>query len=482
MPVLAQLVEAAHDLPFAHLEIRGLAWDSRRVQPGDLFFALPGTKVDGHVFLEEAAQRGAVAAVGEKDLRPPLPYLRVPNARLALARAAAAFYDHPTWKLTTIGVTGTNGKTTVVHLLGQLLPQCETLTTVRVEEEGLSCVTTPEAPELQRVAAQAVQAGRRFFAFEASSIGLVQHRVDGVRLRAAVFLGLGRDHLDFHRTLEDYLEAKLRLFELLDLDGWGVVNAEDPWAWLFLRTGEGRRLTFGVEVGDVQARHVRLSSTEAWFKLCTPAGSREVVVPWPGEHNVRNALAAAATAWALGEELDALAQRLSQATLPPGRFQRFWARNGALVVVDYAHNPQALEAMLKTLRPQARRLFVVFGANGEGDPGKRPWMGRVVGQWADWAVVTSDNPKKEDPERIAAAVVEGLEAVGGAYTVELDRARAIGLAMQVAGAGDVVLVAGKGHERCQHLASGPVPYSDLDVLRSSGWLLVSDGWSVTSDA
>ncbi|MEM3485649.1 MAG: Mur ligase family protein, partial [Candidatus Methanomethyliaceae archaeon] len=189
-----------------------MAWDSRKVRPGDLFFALPGSKYDGHAFAAEAVRRGAVAVVAERPLpRLPVPVILVPNARTALAQAACAFYGHPTKKLATIGVTGTNGKTTVVHLLGQLLPDCEALTTVRVEEENLSCVTTPEAPDLQRIAAAALASGRKFFAFEASSIGLAQKRVEGVHLACAVFTSFARDHLDFHGTMEVYLSAKLRL-------------------------------------------------------------------------------------------------------------------------------------------------------------------------------------------------------------------------------------------------------------------------------
>lgn len=469
MPKVSALLPALACTPIGEVEVSGLAWDSRRVTPGDLFFALVGERADGHRFIPDAVARGAVAVVGERELtNAAVPFARVPDPRSALAQAASAFWGHPTRRLCTVGVTGTNGKTTVVHLLGQLLPSCETLTTVRVEQEGLSCVTTPEAPELQRLAAQALAAGKRAFAFEASSIGLAQRRVAGVHLAAAVFTGLGRDHLDFHHTMESYLDAKLRLFRMLPPDGIGIVNAEDRHAERFLAACRGRRVRYGIDRGDVHARGLRLDPAGAGFVLETPAGSEDVRLSFPGRHNVQNALAAAATAWALGEPPAAIARRLGQASLPLGRFARFALGSGAMVVVDYAHNPQALAEALSTLRPQARRLLVVFGASGEADPGKRPLMGGVAGLLADFAVITADNPKGEDPRAIAEAVARGVRAMGGAYRIELDRKQAIRWALGSAGPGDVVFLAGKGHERYQITSQGPVAHSDLELVLSEG--------------
>jgi len=455
-----------------NIEVSGLAWDSRKVQPGDLFFALPGSKFDGHAFIPEAAKRGAVAVIGEKALANlTVPYIRVKNARATLAQAAAAFYGHPTQQLKTIGVTGTNGKTTVVHLLGQLLPECETLTTVRVEEEGLSCVTTPEAPDLQQIAALALHKGKRYFAFEASSIGLAQHRVDGVHLACAVFTGLARDYLDFHGTLEGYLSAKLRLFRMLPRGAWGVVNAEDPHADRFLSACRGRPLLYGIDRGDVRAEKARLSGPETKFVLVTPGGKAQVRLPFPGRHNLLNALAAAAVAHAFGLPPAEIAECLSKASLPPGRFQRLRARNGAQVIVDYAHSPDALRAMLETLRPKAHRLIVVFGAAGDSDKGKRPLMGKVAGELADLAVITADNPRSEDPAKIAAEIATGVRAARGHYVVRLDRRQAIEFALEAAGPRDTVLIAGKGHERVQITKEGPVPHSDLEILVSEGLAL-----------
>ncbi|MCX7844589.1 MAG: UDP-N-acetylmuramoyl-L-alanyl-D-glutamate--2,6-diaminopimelate ligase [Candidatus Bipolaricaulota bacterium] len=465
MPDLSELL-GQEDLP--RVEVRGLSWDSRRVQPGDLFFALPGSKHDGHAFAAEAVGKGAVAVVAERPLDLPVPVVRVPKARAALAQAACAFYGHPTRKLCAIGVTGTNGKTTVVHFLGQLLPACETITTVRVEEEGLSCVTTPEAPELQRIAAEALAQGKKFFAFEASSIGLAQHRVDGVHLRAAVFTSFARDHLDFHGTLEAYLEAKLRLFRMLPKGAWAVANVRAPVEAVRAAAPSARLLTYGLGRGEVRALRLAEDPTGTRLFVHSPFGGGEAFLPFHGLHNVENALAALSVALVLGLPWRGVREGLAALTLPPGRYARFRTPAGAEVVVDFAHNPEALGRMLRELRPRARRLAVVFGCPGEADRGKRALMGRLAGQWADLVVITADNPKSEDPRAIAQEVARGVVEVGGWFTVLLDRAEAIRFALAWARAGDCVLIAGKGHERRQILAQGALPFSDLAVVQALG--------------
>lgn len=463
MPWLEELLPEANA---PEVEVASLSWDSRRVRPGDLFFALPGKRVDGRRFAQEAVAKGAVAVVAERPI-PGLsvPCVAVPNARAAMAQAAAAFYNHPTQGLVAIGVTGTNGKTTVVHLLGQLLPRCETLTTVRVEEEGLSCVTTPEAPDLQRIAAQALSSGQEFFAFEASSIGLAQHRVDGVHLRCAVFTGLSRDHLDFHGTMEAYREAKLRLFRLLPPQGVAVVNARSPEAEAFVAVAPGPVLSYGIGVGNVQAQDLRPTPEGMRFTVKSPWGCDEAFMPFPGRHNAENALAALTVGLGLGFPLGDLLGRLAEASLPPGRFARFLTARGAVVVVDFAHNPEAMEQMLREIRPQAHRLVVVFGCPGDADRGKREVMGEIAGRYADFVIITSDNPKSEDPKSIACAIAKGVERACGRFTIVLDRALAVELALEGARSGDWVLIAGKGHERFQHLAFGAMPYSDLHLVQ-----------------
>lgn len=464
MPWLPELLGEA-ELP--RLWVTGLSWDSRTVQSGHLFFAIPGRRADGHAFIPEAVGRGAVAVVGERSLEGlSVPYVQVKSAREALARAACAFYGHPTGKLLTIGVTGTNGKTTVVHLLGQLLPACETLTTVRVEEEGLSCVTTPEAPDLQRLAAQALACGKKFFAFEASSIGLAQHRVDGTRLACAVFTSFSRDHLDFHGSMEAYLAAKLQLFRSLLPGGLAVVSVRVPVAAVAQAAPTAKLLSYGIGKGDVHATDVRAKGETISFRVAGKFGCGQAFLTFPGLPNLENALAALAVGLGLGFKLEELLERLAEASLPPGRWAVFPSPKGAKVVVDFAHNPEALRTLLAGLRPGARRLIVVFGCPGEADQGKRKLMGEIAGRLADLVVITTDNPKSEDPSKIAGEIAEGVAGVGGSWTVILDRAEAIRWAVRSGRPGDCLVIAGKGHERFQHLAEGPSRFSDLETVQS----------------
>jgi len=436
------------------------------VKSGDLFFAVPGTKTDGHEFIPEVIGKGAVAVVGERDLSGlPVPYVRVKNVREAMAHAACAFYDHPTSKLVTIGVTGTNGKTTVVHLLGQLLPDSETLTTVRVEEEGLSCVTTPEAPDLQRVAAEALALGKKFFAFEASSIGLAQHRVDGVHLSCGVFTSFSRDHLDFHGSMEDYLAAKLQLFRLLPKGGLAVVNVRAPVSAVYKAAPHARVFTYGLGKGDVFAKDIRCHSQGITFRIGGKFGESLGFLPFLGVHNLENALAAVTVGLGLGFALGELLDRLAEAKLPPGRLAQFLSPSGAKVVVDFAHNPEALRTILSGIRPRAKRLILVFGCPGEADRGKRLLMGAIAGRLADLVFITTNNHKSEDPRRIAAEIAAGVAEVGGAWAVILERGEAIRWALKCARAGDYVVIAGKGHERYQHLADRRQAFSDLQTVQ-----------------
>lgn len=431
-----------------------------------MFFAIPGRKVDGHAFIPEAIRNGAAAVVGEREISSlSVPYVRVPNVRAAMALAACNFYDYPTRKLVTIGVTGTNGKTTVVHLLGQILPACETITTVRVEEEGLSCVTTPEAPDLQWIAAEAFAQGKRFFAFEASSIGLAQHRVDGVHLACAVFTSFSRDHLDFHGSVEAYLAAKLQLFRMLPEGALGVVSMRVPLSSVQAAAPKARLLTYGIEKGDVRAVDVWQNSSEILFKVAGKFGEARGLLPFPGLHNLENALAAIAVGLGLGLPLRELLEKLAEAELPSGRSAVFQSPNGVKVVVDFAHNPEALRTVLAAFRPEGKRLIVVFGCPGESDQGKRRIMGQVAGRLADLVLITSDNPKSEDPRKIAAEIAAGVADVGGTWTVILDREEAIRWALKGARPGDCVIIAGKGHERFQHLADRREPFSDLEKIQ-----------------
>lgn len=448
---------------------RGLAWDSRRVCPGDLFFALPGQIHDGHRFIPQAIARGAVGVVGEQEFaRLPVPYFQVLDARAALAQVAAAFHGHPTRRLTTIGVTGTDGKTSVVHLLGQLLPRCATLTTVRVAEQGLSCVTTPEAPDVQRLAAQELESGAKFFALEASSIGLAQKRLLGVEFKVGVFTNLTPEHLEFHGHMENYLKAKLSLFEQLPASGWGIVNVGSPYGDRFFGTTAAKKLTYGLQEGEVRVGAARELDWGWECEFATPGARVRALLRFPGRFNLENALAAVAVAWTVGVPKLEVEDRLSRAELPPGRLERYLTPAGAMAVVDYAHTPAALQAVLALLRPRARRLLVVLGA-----PGGTPWeeriqLGKLVGEFADLSILTSDNPKGEDPADIARQLAQGVEEVRGTYELELNRKAAIRKAVGLARPGDVVLLAGKGHERWQLTSRGKEPHSDREHLLKLG--------------
>lgn len=424
--------------------------DSRSVRPGALFACIRGADCDGHDFAGEAVRRGAAALLVEAPVPGPVPNLVVPSVRAALGPAAAEVHGHPSRRLDLIGVTGTNGKTTVVRLLAQILeaagrPAAEmgTLTGAR---------TTPEATEIQRRLSCSVANGRRAVAMEVSSHALAQHRVDGCRFRVAVFTNLGRDHLDYHGTPEDYLAAKARLFTP-DLSERAVV---------WTGSDAGRRLAATVPVAEVGPDEVQVLELK-------PASSRfrwrglEVKILLSGRFNIDNAVLAAEAAVALGVDPAAAAEALAAATPPSGRFEIVNEGQNFTVVVDYAHTPDALRAVLDAAREITdRRLWVVFGAGGDRDRGKRPGMGRAAAA-ADRVVVTSDNPRGEDPDRIIAEIVSGMDRPP--YLKEPDRRRAIRRAIAGARGGDVIVIAGKGHETTQTIGSEKIGFDDREVAR-----------------
>ncbi len=458
------LARLTHEVPGATLvagpqahtpDVTGIAYDSRSVRQGDLFCCVRGENADGHDHAPAAVDRGAVALLCERALPLPVAQLRVADARVAMAVVAAAFHGHPSEQLVVTGVTGTNGKTTTVHLLqsvlehaGRRTAQIGTLTGAR---------TTPEAPDLQALLAGFVVEGFDAVAMEVSSHALALHRVDGTRFRVAVFTNLSAEHLDFHRSMEDYFQAKARLFtpELTDV---AVVNLDDP---------RGRLLrdaavvtTIGFSVQDLDDLEVgRTSSRFRW------RGER-VEVPLGGRFNVSNALAAAEAAITLGIEPAAVAEGLAAAGPVPGRFEPVEAGQDFGVVVDYAHTPDGLERLLETGRELvgAGRLIVVFGCGGDRDRAKRPLMGGVASRLADRVVLTSDNPRSEDPAVIIEQVRSGIDDVSN-LVVEPDRRQAIGRALDEARAGDLVVIAGKGHEPVQIIGDRTLVFDDRAVAR-----------------
>jgi UDP-N-acetylmuramoyl-L-alanyl-D-glutamate--2,6-diaminopimelate ligase len=463
------------------------AWtDSRKVKAGHLFCAIRGTEGDGHRFLPDVSSRGAAGATVEARIDSiGLPQIQVSNGRLAAAYAAAEVYGDPWNELTLVGVTGTNGKTTCAailrHLLGRRAPAGSMGTLGALDASGnlipgTEGLTTPGPTEVARWLRQYREGvgGKGdvppvkvdAVAMETSSHALAQDRLAAVRFDAALFTNLTRDHLDYHQTMEEYRAAKLRLLELLKPAGAVVLNADDP-AWNGVGASGNRRVVrFSISApADVRAREVTVGPGGMEFVLQTPSGDTDVALPLFGTFNVSNAVGCAAVLWALGWSAGEIASGL--ATLPqvPGRLERLAGPpECATVLADYAHTPDALERALAAVRPLAKgKLWVVFGAGGDRDPGKRPEMGRVAAASADVVVLTSDNPRKEDPERILDDIERGM---GSAPRTRLsDRREAIRHALLNAAADDVIVLAGKGHETYQVIGTEKRPFDERVVVR-----------------
>jgi len=478
----------------AAIEISGLAYDSRKVRLGTLFFCVPGFRSDGHDFAARAARDGAVALVVERPLGLGVPEVVVPSVRAAMGPVAARWNGDPTARLRVVGITGTNGKTTTAFLVRALLEAAGertgllgTVTSIVGGEERPVQRTTPEAIDLQADFRAMLDSGDRACAMEVSSHALALGRAHGIKFAAAIFTNLTQDHLDFHETMEDYYQAKRRLFLPDDgpPPGVSVVNVGDAYGRRLAREIDGA-VTFAVDDpaaargrdaddhdgdhpdADYRATDLRCDGAGCRFVLHTPVGRHEVMLAMPGRFNVANALGALAAADALGVDLDTSIAALERGVRVPGRFEPVQEGQGFAVIVDYAHTPDSLENMLRAAREVAHgRVICVFGAGGDRDRGKRPLMGEVAARMADVAVVTSDNPRSEAPAEIVAEIVAGIPA-SDAMHVEVDRRSAIERAVGLAEAEDVVVIAGKGHEQGQELAGGvKVPFDDVIVAREA---------------
>ncbi len=489
--------EGEIDFEAAGVEITGLAYDSREVAPGDLFFCVSGFRSDGHQFAPEAVRAGAAALVVERPLGLGVPEVLVASARAAMAPAAARFYGDPARRLRVVAVTGTNGKTTTAYLVRALLEaageQCGLLGTVKSViggEDRQVARTTPEAIDLQEDLRAMLDGGDSACAMEVSSHALELRRVDAIGFAAAIFTNLTQDHLDFHASMEDYFNAKRRLFvpDAGSPDGptpgFSAINVGDPYGRRLAGETEGA-LTFAVEApADYTATDLRCGLDGCSFTLETAKGRRAVSLPMPGRFNVANALGALAAAHALVGQLDTLVQALERGVHVPGRFEPVDAGQPFAVLVDYAHTPDSLENVLRAARDVAHahgaagRVLCVFGAGGDRDRGKRPLMGEIAARLADVAIVTSDNPRSEDPERIIEEIMDGVEAAAGEVgsyagatgniSAIADRRVAIEQTISCARPGDVVVVAGKGHEQGQEFAEGrKIPFDDVAVARSA---------------
>ncbi len=461
---LSELVPGAQ----GDVEVSGLALDNRLVEPGTLFFCVPGFTRDGHDFAPEAIARGAVALVVERPLRLGVPEIQVPSVRAAMAPIAARFHGDPTARLQVIGITGTNGKTTSAFLVRELLEaagrQTALLGTVKSViggEEATLARTTPEAIDLQGAFASMLRAGDVACAMEVSSHALELHRADSIHWAAAVFTNLTQDHLDFHPTMEDYYVAKRRLFEAgPDVV---VINVDDPYG-ARLRDELGRGVTVAIDAdADLRAHDLHMTLGGAEFAV----DGMRLRSPLPGRFNVANVLGAVAVARSLGVDDHTIERALPHAAPVPGRFQPVDEGQGFAVLVDYAHTPDSLENVLRAARELAHgRVIVTFGAGGDRDRGKRPLMGAIAARLADEVIVTSDNPRSEDPEAIVAQIMGGIDRDD--VRVEVDRRAAIERAIGLAADGDVVVIAGKGHEQGQEFAGGhKVPFDDATVAREA---------------
>jgi len=464
-------LETVGDLDCA---ISSIEYDSRRVTPGALFVALPGAHVDGAVYVEEAFHRGAVAVLSQSPctLGGGFPCVQVANARFALARIAGEFYGHPAARLCAIGITGTNGKTTISFMLREIFKAAGRrpglLGTVRYEigERVLPASrTTPEAPDIQSMMAQMDRSGCDSVIMEVSSHALDQYRVEGVQFDVGVFTNLTQDHLDYHGTLEKYFEVKSRLFS--QVNGSAVINRDDPWGCRLLaeKRFDAERLSYGFEEGaEVRGFDAESDANGSRMRVESPWGAANISLKLIGRFNLSNALAAFASAASLGIPLPTICTALAGMENVPGRMEPAGSKKKR-VFVDYAHTDDALRNVLHALREiTPGRLVVVFGCGGNRDTGKRSLMGEVASRLADYTIITNDNPRNEVPEKIAAAIAAGFDSERK-YEICLDRAAAIARGIELIGRKDVLLIAGKGHETYQEFAGTIFPFDDCETVR-----------------
>jgi UDP-N-acetylmuramoyl-L-alanyl-D-glutamate--2,6-diaminopimelate ligase len=484
-------IESAGD---SSMPIAGIEYDSRRIAPGAVFVAMKGGSTDGNRFIQQAVMAGATGIITDSAQtfghlavhHPNLTALLVENGRRALAQASAAFFGHPEKKLAATGITGTNGKTTTAFLIESLLNAARrsTILVGTIEyhvagERRASIHTTPESRDLFELMAESVSRGATEFVTEVSSHALDQGRMIGIQFDVAVFTNFTRDHLDYHGTMENYFAAKRKLFDgtVYPAPRVAVINAGDPRADELAQAARGvgaQIRTYGIKAGDWRVAAHRLTPAGAELDLETPAGSARVTSHLAGEVNILNLLAAVAAAHARGVDLSQLVDAVSSLQPVPGRFQAVDAGQPFAVIVDYAHTDDALRNLLVLARQMRAsgdhpngRIITVFGCGGDRDRTKRPRMGDAAGKGSDFVIATSDNPRSEDPFAILREIEPGLQATGVKYTIEPDRAIAIRLALEAAKPGDIVLLAGKGHEKEQILADRTIPFDDAAVARAA---------------
>lgn len=489
--------EIAVDLPGARIVgdgkslITGLAYDSRKVGPGDLFVCVKGFVYDGHGFAGQAEAMGAAALLVERELPVNLPQIIVEDARRSMGLAAACLYGYPSRRLRVIGVTGTNGKTTTAFLVRAIMEEagrkCGLLGTIEQTVGGGSTIgaprTTPESADIQRLFAEMLHNGCTTVAMEVSSHSLVLHRTVGTEFDVAVYTNLTQDHLDFHRSFDDYRHAKGMLFRsLVSKSDEGkfckcaVINGDDPNAHYFHQATSVGRLVYGLtDDCDVRARNVSVQPDGVRYTVETPIGRRDIHLRLTGRFNVYNSMAAIAVGIHEGIDLDTIVRGVER-TVVPGRFEPVDVGQDFTVIVDYAHTPDSLENVLQTARSLSKgRIITIVGAGGDRDRGKRPLMGEVASLLSDQVIVTSDNPRSEDPEAICREVAEGVKRHATCYEIVVDRREAIKRSVESARPGDLVLIAGKGHEDYQEFRDRKIHFDDREEAQKALQELARDG-------
>jgi UDP-N-acetylmuramoyl-L-alanyl-D-glutamate--2,6-diaminopimelate ligase len=458
------------------VEITGITNDSRKVRPGYLYVAIKGYKADGHNFIKKSLECGAQAIVSEEKLSldTSIPQIVVRNTRKALSSLSCCFYNNPSQKINVVGVTGTNGKTTTTFLTKSIIEkagyEAGLIGTInyQIGEKMITAQeTTPESVELQRLIAEMVAAKMKFAVMEVSSHSAIQHRIENIDFKTAVFTNITAEHLDYHKTISNYMNAKVELFKNLRKDSFAVLNADDEFSEYFADRTNAKILWYGIKNdADIKAEICRESTSDIMIKLKYSGKEIDMKMPFVGVHNVYNVLAAVASAISLGFELDVIKSGIETAPTVPGRLESVPCNRGFEVVVDYAHTPHALETVLQALRNLVKgRILLVFGCGGDRDKEKRPLMGRIADEKSDIFWLTNDNPRSEDPLNIIDGIKVGIKP-GRSFHTQINRHKAIADALSEATDGDLVLVAGKGHEKYQIIKDTITPFDDREVIKA----------------
>ena len=476
LSTLVHHLESMGTYNLCDVEITGITNDSRKVRPGYLYVAIKGYKADGHNFIKKSLECGAQAIVSEEKLSldTSIPQIVVRNTRKALSSLSCCFYNNPSQKINVVGVTGTNGKTTTTFLTKSIIEkagyEAGLIGTInyQIGEKMITAQeTTPESVELQRLIAEMVEAKIKFAVMEVSSHSAIQHRIENIDFKTAVFTNITAEHLDYHKTISNYMNAKVELFKNLRKDSFAVLNADDEFSEYFADRTNAKILWYGIKNdADIKAEICRESTSDIMIKLKYSRKEIDMKIPFVGVHNVYNVLAAVASAISLGFELDVIKSGIETAPTVPGRLESVPCNRGFEVVVDYAHTPHALETVLQALRNLVKgRILLVFGCGGDRDKEKRPLMGRIADEKSDVFWLTNDNPRSEDPLNIIDGIKVGIKP-GRSFHTQINRHKAIADALSEATDGDLVLVAGKGHEKYQIIKDTITPFDDREVIKA----------------